>query len=102
MYNINKIKNYKQFAEMLEGKTGCSIKIKIIERNHIHYQLNDKNGLSLGVLCVYDENVSFAPLTTHEDATDEQYITGFHIVQFDELAKLLYVLKEMFVDNVEN
>ena len=97
MYKINKVKNYKQFAKLLEEKTGCSVKIAIVENNHIHYQLNDKNDMSLGVLCINNGDVSFAPLTTHDEAVDEQYIIGVYMVQFDELAKLLNIFKEMFV-----
>lgn len=90
MYKINKIKNYKEFAQLLEEKTGCSIVIQLMNsNNHIHYQLNDKYGMSLGVLCIDDGNPSFAPFATHDTAENYQYINLKYIPQFDDFARLL-------------
>ena len=99
MYKINKIKNYKDFATMLEKHTGCSIKIKLMRgKDHIHYQLNDKYGISLGVLCMDDGQPSFAPFVTLETAEDNQYINLKHVPQFDDFAHVLGVFKEIFVE----
>ena len=99
MFEINTIKNYKQFADILEKKTDCSIKINIVDKcgKHIHYQLNDKYGMSLGVLCIDNGDVSFAPFVTHETAQNDQYINMRYMVQFDDFIKILGIFKEMFV-----
>ena len=62
---IIKVKNYKSFAETLRKKTGCEVNIKIMEgKDHYHFQL-DKDGVSLGVLCLNQGEASFAPFVTH-------------------------------------
>lgn len=97
---IYKVKNYKAFAIELENKTGCSVIIKIISKDHIHYQLS-KMGLSLGVLCVDKGEVSFAPFVTHESAQNDMYINACNLPMFDDFIQLLTVFREMFVSESE-
>ena len=102
MYKIEKVNNYKDFARMLEQKTGCSVKIKLMCRtDHIHYQLNDKYDMSLGVLCIDNGVASFAPFTTHETAKNEQYINVEYMPQFEDFVKLLGVFQKLFVVEME-
>lgn len=100
MYELNKVKNYKQFAELLEEKTGCSIKIQLMEKDgsHVHYQLNDKYDMSLGVLCVNEGDASFAPFETLDSARNDQYINFTHLPQADDMIKVIGVLKTIFVE----
>ena len=93
---ILKVKNYKTFAEMLSRKTGCKVDIKILTHTHIHYQLS-KDGLPMGVLCIDDDEPSFAPFVSHDNATDDQYINVQYMPLFDDFIKLLKVFAEMFV-----
>lgn len=97
---IYKVKNYKTFAMELERKTGCSVDIRLIEKEHTHYQLS-KMGLSLGVLCVDNGEVSFAPFVTHESARNDMYINACNLPMFDDFIKLLTVFREMFVEDDE-
>ena len=98
MYDFKRVNNYVEFAKMLEQKTGCSVKIKIMNgAEHIHYQLNDKYDVSLGVLCIDKGVATFAPFVTHETAQNEQYINVQYMVMFDEFAKLLGTFKNIFV-----
>lgn len=94
---IFKVKDYKRFANNLEEKTGCTVTIKLIGKNHTHYQLN-KHGLSLGVLCVDNGELSFAPFVTHDTAENDQYINAKYIPLFDDFIELLGTLREMFVE----
>lgn len=103
MYEIEKVNNYKEFARLLEKKTGCSVRIKIIDGvKHIHYQLNDKYDMSLGVLCIDHGMASFAPFSTLENAKNEQYINVQYMPQFEDFAKLLGIFQEMFVTESED
>lgn len=97
---IYKVKNYKVFANQLMEKTGCDVSIRLLSKNHTHYQLS-KMGLSLGVLCVDNGEVSFAPFVTHETARDDQYINAQNLPLFDDFIQLLTVFREMFVEGVE-
>lgn len=103
MYKIYKAKNYKAFAALLEKETGCTVKIELMnsKADHVHYQLNDKYDMTLGVLCVNDGDVSFAPFETLESASDNQYINVGYMVQFDDFAKLLNVFAKLFVSTEE-
>lgn len=94
---IFKVKDYKRFADHLEEKTGCEVAIRLLGKNHTHYQL-DKRGLSLGVLCVDNGELSFAPFVTHETAQNDQYINAKYIPLFDDFIELLGTLREMFVE----
>lgn len=98
---IYKVKNYKVFADQLKDMTGCDVSIKLIAKNHTHYQL-DKMGLSLGVLCVDNGEVSFAPFVTHETAENNQYINVQNFPLFDDFVQLLTVFHSMFVDEETN
>lgn len=98
---IYKVKNYKVFADQLKKTTGCDVSIKLIAKNHTHYQLN-KMGLSLGVLCVDNGEVSFAPFVTHETAKDDQYINVQNFPLFDDFVQLLTVFHSLFVDEEMN
>jgi len=95
---IYKVKNYKAFANQLEEQTGCNITIRLMGKNHTHYQL-DKMGLSLGVLCVDNGEVSFAPFVTLDSAKNDQYINAENLPFFDDFVKVLSVFREMFVDD---
>lgn len=101
MFKINKVKNYRQLAEELEKQTGCSVKIKVLEKSHIHYEIYDKYEMILGTLCVNDGDVSFAPFVKSENATDNEYINIAHMVQADDFIKLLGVFNEMFVEGTD-
>ena len=84
---IYKVKDYKVFANQLMDKTGCDVSIRLMGKNHTHYQLN-KMGLSLGVLCVDKGEVSFAPFVTLDTAQND-------------FIQLLTVFREMFVEEAE-
>jgi len=95
---IYKVKNYKTLAEELANKTGCDIKIQLQrDRDHIHYQL-DKMGISLGVLCVNNGEISFAPFERFETAKNEQYINAKYLPLFEDFVQLLKTFQEMFVE----
>ena len=97
---IYKVKNYKVLANQLMDKTGCDVSVRLMDRNHTHYQLN-KMGLSLGVLCVDEGEVSFAPFVTLDTAEDDQYISAQNLPLFDDFIQLLTVFREMFVEEAE-
>lgn len=103
MYKINKVKNYKAFAELLEKETGCTVKVELMDSkgNHVHYQLNDKYDMSLGVLCVFNGDVSFAPFATHKSDSNNPYINIHHMVKYDEFSKLLSVFAKLFISTEE-
>lgn len=103
MYKINTIKSYKAFAELLEKETGCTVKIRLMDNkaNHVHYQLNDRYDMTLGVLCIDDGDASFAPFETLDSASDNQYINVQHMVQFDDFVKLLNAFAKLFVSTEE-
>lgn len=94
---IMKVKNYKVFAETLKKKTGCEVIIKIMDgKDHYHFQLN-KDGIPLGVLCLDEGEVSFAPFVDHETAVDKQYINIKYMPMLDDFISVLKVLGKMFV-----
>lgn len=95
---IMKVKNYQAFAEMLKEKTRCSININLIGKDHTHYQLN-KDGISLGVLCIDHGEASFAPFVTHSTAKTDHYINVQYMPMLDDFIKVLQVFSEMFVCN---
>lgn len=99
MFKVEKVIDYKAFAELLEERTGCSIEIEVKDRKgkHIHFQLNDKYNMSLGVLCICDGEASFAPFATHKSVSNEQYINIHHMVQRDDFVKILGVFEKLFV-----
>lgn len=93
---IIKVKNYKVFADTLKNKTGCEVNICVLNKDHTHYQLS-KDGISLGILCVDQGEVSFAPFVTHETAKNDQYINVQYLPMLDDLIHVLNVFKELFV-----
>lgn len=94
---IIKVKNYKSFAEILKNKTGCEVIIKIMEdKDHYHFQLN-KDGISLGVLCLDKGEVSFAPFVTHANDRNDQYINVNYMPMLGDFIDVLNVFNEMFV-----
>ena len=93
---IMKVKNYKVFAETLKKKTGCEVIIQIIGSWHYHFQLN-KDGISLGVLCLDQGKASFAPFVTHETAKNDQYINMDYMPMLDDFIGVLKVFDELFV-----
>ena len=101
MFKVNKIKSYKKFADSLKQETGFNIKTDIVEHNHFHFQFTDSYGLSLGVLCVNDGNLSFAPLVTLESAQNGEYIDFDKLPQFGDLSKLFTIFESLFLENEE-
>lgn len=97
---IYKVKDYKAFANQLREKTGCDVFIRLMNKNHTHYQLS-KMGVSLGVLCVDEGEVSFAPFVTFDSARNDQYINAQNLPLFDDFVELLTIFREMFVEGVE-
>lgn len=93
---IYKVKNYKTFATQLGERTGCDVLVRLMGKDHTHFQFN-KMGLSLGVLCVDKGDVSFAPFVTLDSAKNEQYIDAQNLPLFDDFVELLTVFREMFV-----
>lgn len=93
---IMKVKNYKVFAETLKKKTGCHVNIRVLNKDHVHYQLV-KDGISLGVLCVDKGEPSFAPFVNHETARDDQYINVAFMPMFEDFINVLNVFEELFV-----
>lgn len=103
MFEVKKVKNYRQFAELLERETGCDIVIQVMNNDstHIHYQMNDKFGMSLGVLCVDEGYASFAPFETLKSALNEQYININHLTQTDDFFKVMSVLGKIFITDID-
>ena len=94
---IMKVKNYKVFAETLKKKTGCEVTIKIMNsKDHYHFQLN-KDGISLGVLCLDQGEASFAPFVSLDTAKDDQYINVKYMPMLEDFIGVLKVFDEMFV-----
>lgn len=94
---IMKVKNYKVFAENLKKKTGCEVIIRIMNgKDHFHFQLN-KDGISLGVLCIFQGEASFAPFVTHENVKDDQFINVNYMPMLDDFISVLKVFGELFV-----
>lgn len=94
---IIKIKNYKVFAETLKKRTKCNVTIRIMKgKEHYHFQL-DKDGISLGVLCLDDGDVSFAPFVTLDTAENDQYINVKYMPMLDDFISVLKVFDELFV-----
>ena len=91
-----KVKNYKVFADMFRRKTGCDVNIKILGANHEHYQLS-KDGISLGVLCIDNGEMSFAPFVSHETAQNDQYINVKYMPMLDDFITVLRVFEELFI-----
>lgn len=97
---LKKTDNYKKFAEKLKEKTGCEVLIEIVEKNHYHFQL-DKDGISIGVLCIDKGDPSFAPFTKLATAKNENFINCTYMPLMDDLTKVLKVLGEMFTCDLE-
>lgn len=93
---IMKVKNYKVFGETLKKKTSCDVNIKIIGKDHIHYQLN-RDGVALGVLCIDKGEPSFAPFVSHDTAKNDQYINIQYMPMLEDFISVLKVLDELFV-----
>lgn len=94
---IMKVKNYKVFAESLRKKTGCEVTIRIMNsKDHYHFQLN-KDGISLGVLCLDQGEASFAPFVTHEDAKNDQFINVEYMPMLEDFISVLKVFEGIFV-----
>lgn len=98
---IHKVKDYKVFAKQLEEKTGCDVLIRLMGKEHTHYQLN-KMGLSLGVLCVNNGTASFAPFVNLDSVQNDQYISVENFPLFDDFVTLLTVFREIFVEDSES
>ena len=93
---IMKVKNYKAFSETLKKKTGCEVSIEILDKDHFHFQLN-KDGISIGVLCINQGEASFAPFVTLETANNDQYINVQYMPMLDDFIAVLKVFNELFV-----
>ena len=99
---IIKVKNYKVFAENLKKKTDCNVTIKIMNGiDHYHFQL-DKDGISLGVLCLDQGEASFAPFVTLDTAENDQYINVKYMPMLGDFISVLKVFDEMFVCEEES
>lgn len=94
---IFKVKDYKVFAHQLANKTGCDVSIRLMGKNHTHYQI-DKMGLPMGVLCVDNGEVSFAPFVTFDSCKNDQFIAVQNFPLFDDFVCLLMTFREMFVE----
>lgn len=101
MFEINKVKNYKHLAQVIEKETGYSVKIKVMEKNHVHYEIYDGYAMILGTLCVQNEDVSFAPFVTSDNARDCEYINIAHLVQARDFINLIDVFSKMFVEEAD-
>lgn len=101
MFQINKIKNYKKLAEAIEGETGYSVKIRVLEKNHIHYEIYDGYDMILGTLCVMNGDISFAPFATSDNAKDCEYIDVAHLVQATDFINLINIFSKMFVEEAD-
>lgn len=95
---IMKVKNYKVFSETLKAQTGCDVSIKLMGNEHVHYQLT-KDGIAIGVLCVDNGEVSFAPFVTHETAQNEQYVSMQYLPMLDDFVEVLKAFYTLFVAN---
>lgn len=98
--DILKVKDCKTFAKRLEESSGCKVTLKILNKDHIHYQF-EKSGISLGVLCINQDQVSFAPFVTHETAKNEQYLNIQFFPFIDDLIDLLKMFRMIFVCDYE-
>lgn len=99
--DILKVKDWKTFAKRLEESSGYKITLKILNEDHVHYQF-EKSGISLGVLCINQGQVSFAPFVTHETAKDEQYLNIQFFSLIDDLNNLLKMFRMVFVCDYED
>ena len=101
MLKINKVKNYRQLAEVIEKETGYSVKIRAIGVNHMHYEIYDGYDMILGTLCVQNRDISFAPFVTSDNAQDCQYINGTCLVQATEFINFINIFSKMFVEEAD-
>ena len=101
MFDVKRVKNYRQFGELLEKETGCDIKIQLMsdDGSHTHYQFDDRFGMTLGVLCVDEGYASFAQFETLDSSEDNQYINISHLAQFNDFMNLLSTLGNIFVED---
>lgn len=96
---IMKVKDYKSFADTLAKASGCKVIIKLMPgKDHVHYQL-EKTGISLGVLCINQGDVSFAPFVTHSTVADSQFINIRFFPFIDDFVDLMRTFKQIFVES---
>lgn len=102
MFDVKKVKNFRQFGELLEKETGCNVTIRPVNKDgtHTHYQLDDRFGMTLGVLCVDNGYASFAPFETLDSAENNQYINISHLVQVNDFMNVLSVFGKIFIADV--
>ena len=97
---IKKKTNYVKFADKLESLTGCDVRYCIMKdkANHIHYELN-KQGVSLGVLCYDEGELSIAPFRSFDNLpTNEEFIYFNTAPQFSDFADVLVKLGSLVLD----
>lgn len=70
------------------------------KKDHFHFQLN-KDGISLGVLCLDQGEASYAPFVTLETAQDNQYINVQYMPMLEDFISVLKVFDELFVCECE-
>lgn len=95
---IIKIKNYNKMADELAEATGLTVNPRVIGRNHVHYEFK-KGNMAVGVLCMDDGELSFAPLVSDEKAANSQYINFSRLPDFKIVADLMISLMDKFVES---
>lgn len=94
---IIKIKNYNKMADELSEATGLVVNPRVISKNHVHYEFK-KGNMAVGVLCINEGELSFAPLTSDDKAANSQYISFSRLPDFKIVADLMIVLMGKFVE----
>lgn len=97
MIEIKKVKDHKVFAEKLAKNTECNVRIKVIGKNHVHYEFG-KSGVALGILCIDNGTPSFAPLKSFSTVTNDSFVSGEYFSFFDNFSLILNELSSIFVD----
>jgi len=96
--NIKKQHNYIKFGNEIEELTGCDVRYEALGDKHVHYELSSK-GISLGILCYCNEELSFAPFRSFDNrATNEEFIYFKHAPSFDEFTRVLTKLGTLVLD----
>ena len=65
--------------------------------NHVHYEFK-KGNMAVGVLCMDDGELSFAPLASDDKAANSQYINFSRLPDFKIVADLMVALMSKFME----
>ncbi len=95
---VIKIKDYNKMADELATASGLVVNPRVISRNHIHYEFK-KGNMAVGVLCMDEGVLSFAPLVSDDKAANSQYISFTRLPDFKIVADLMVVLMGKFVES---